>query len=612
MRLDPAWLVAAAPRGIVCVRGGREVVLGLHAPFDALVSVLRALEAGADVDAVAAAAGTSAEEARRAVGTLREQGVLGEPPSRSGELPAEGMALVEAVVRADAGEAVACGAWTADELLVLPDGAGPAVARTAVRAFVAGLSPDSRLEAYAAVATYGRRSVAGDVPDASAVAVALAAARAADPTAVHVVALADGRRSSVSVDELGRLGMGSPHRLGPLQRVHQLAPGPPLANRRATFVAEYAVGNLAGPWPVAFRVGRGTARSARTAELVARAEAAERYGAYEVDRGRLRTAAACELDAAAVTPDRLQVFSARQHAEHSDLVPYDAERKLRWTRGVMRRGEARWVPADAVHVGLSEPDAPPAVVSSSSGLAAGATAADAADRALRELIERDAFMWTWVQRVSRERLDPAELPAEGVAMTRAIEALGYRVSLVNLTLDTKPVVMAVLHSDERVHVAAACREDPREAAVKALDETALVLAIEHPRDPPALRPQDVDTPEDHMWLHLRPEGVARAEFLWASTDLIGFEEVAARPGPVAEAVETVGEAVFVDLTSPRTAPFHVVRALVPGLVPISFGWDRETLALPRLSRPAQTVDGRRLGQALDLANGPPILPHPFP
>lgn len=610
MRLDPSWLVAAAPRGIVCVRETVEIVFGLDAPFDALAALVDELAAGADAVRMASAAGTSQAEARRALATLAERRVFVERASSPAarEAPRQGVPLVEAVLRVARGEKVSC-AWTADEVLLVPEGADARTSRRAVRAFVAGMLPDARLEAYAAVASHERRSVVGDVPDGGTVDSAVATARAQRPADIHVLSLRDGARWTIRPEHLDRLGMARPHRLGPLLDARRTPAGPPLAGRRESWVAEYAVGNLASPWPRAFRIGRGTDPSGDRAQLVARAEAAERFGAYEVDRSRLRHATVDQLDAAAVAPDRLQRFSARQYDEHADLAPYRADEAISWMSGATAAGDPRWVPAEAVHVGLRQPGAPHVVVSSSSGLAAGGSPAAAADGAVREVIERDAFMWTWVQRVSRERIDPRDLDPAATALARAVTEMGYEVSLVNLTLDTKPVIMAVLHTDTRMHVAAACREDPREAAAKALDETALVLALEHPHEPPSIRAQDVETPEDHMWLHLRAEAVERASFLWGSSEVVALADVAAVPGPAPEAV---GEVVLVDLTTPRTAPFHVARALVPGLVPISFGWDREALGMPRLAQPARTVDGRTLGRALDLAGGPPILPHPFP
>jgi ribosomal protein S12 methylthiotransferase accessory factor len=55
-------------------------------------------------------------------------------------------------------------------------------------------------------------------------------------------------------------------------------------------------------------------------------------------------------------------------------------------------------------------------------------------------------------------------------------------------------------------------------------------------------------------------------------------------------------------------PFQVVKAVIPGLVPIAFGWGLEPLGLPRL-RKVPTVCGlRRTELALDQLNR---FPHPF-
>ena len=67
----------------------------------------------------------------------------------------------------------------------------------------------------------------------------------------------------------------------------------------------------------------------------------------------------------------------------------------------------------------------------------------------------------------------------------------------------------------------------------------------------------------------------------------------------------------VPATALYETPVGVVRALVPGLVPLSFGWDREPLGMARLGSPLRTADGRVLGRALDLPRLAPVAPHPF-
>jgi thiazole/oxazole-forming peptide maturase SagD family component len=607
-RLDPAWLVGASPRGIVCTRGDTEIALEVAAPFADLVALVHHLENDADPATVARLADTSARDAEQVLQTLREHGTLTRSPA--GDPPEVGVALVEAILRVASGRPVEL-TWTATEVLVIPAGAEPAVARRAVRWFVAGLTPDIRAEAYCAAAAHGERSVAGDRPDAAALAAAASRAREAGAESVHVVAIGGEEIASVPADEVGRLGVDRVHRLGPLQWLGQVEAGPPLAGLRTSFAAEYAIGNLAQPWPRLTRVGRGTAASAQAAEHMARAEAAERFGGLDVNPGRLRRAAAGELDSA-VTPDRLHRLSPRQYEALGDVRPWEPELRLLWIEGRDEADAPCWVPAEAVHLGLVDPEAPRVVPTTSSGLAAGASRADAENRGLLELIERDAFLWNWVQRVSRERIDPSGLPASSAELAAAAARAGFDLDLVNLTLETKPVVMAVLRREDRIHVAAACRDDPAQAAGKALDEASLAASLEAGHEAPDLEPEDVANPEDHMGLYMRPEWAERAAFLTASPDVIDLGEVAADEAPAIEAVRAIGPPVLVDLTTPRTAPFHVARALVPGIVPLSFGWDREPLGVARLAEPKRTLDGRSLGADVDLAEGAPILPHPFP
>ena len=81
--------------------------------------------------------------------------------------------------------------------------------------------------------------------------------------------------------------------------------------------------------------------------------------------------------------------------------------------------------------------------------------------------------------------------------------------------------------------------------------------------------------------------------------------------PLDELLAPIGEPLTVDLSSPAIKPLHAARALVPGLIPISFGWDREPLGMPLLARPRTAADGRLLGSQLDLTTAGPLTPHPF-
>jgi len=105
---------------------------------------------------------------------------------------------------------------------------------------------------------------------------------------------------------------------------------------------------------------------------------------------------------------------------------------------------------------------------SSSGVAAHHDAAAARAGAFRELVERDHFMWTWVQRVSRERIDPRTLPAEAVELVALAEDAGHRVDVVDLSQDLHPVVLAAVHSESVLQLGCACTSPLRRGAASLL------------------------------------------------------------------------------------------------------------------------------------------------
>jgi hypothetical protein len=145
--------------------------------------------------------------------------------------------------------------------------------------------------------------------------------------------------------------------------------------------------------------------------------------------------------------------------------------------------------------------------------------------------------------------------------------------------------------------------------VKALDEATLVLSLAQRSEP--IDPRDVLTPHDHVRLYRDPAVVAEASFLYDSNDEVDLRDVQGAGRTLDELLAPIGEPLTVDLSSPAIKPLHAARALVMGLIPISFGWDREPLGMPLLATPRTTVDGRRLGSELDLTATGPLTPHPF-
>ena len=221
-------------------------------------------------------------------------------------------------------------------------------------------------------------------------------------------------------------------------------------------------------------------------------------------------------------------------------------------------------------------------------------------------------MWHWVQGVAPRRLAEAPLPEPTRDRLAAVRAAGWEPVLADLGLDTVPVVLCLLRAPGRLALGLAAARNVADAAAKALGEGLMIgrMGAENPlaalADPEAVR-----SPEDHLALHHHPDHAPAHEFLFAGEE-VDSREIAAPDEPLAELLASVGEPLFVAYDAPVVRPFRVVRAIVPGLVPVSFGWDQEPLGLARLAAPVRTRDGRELGRRLDLREAGPVLPHPFP
>jgi ribosomal protein S12 methylthiotransferase accessory factor len=281
-----------------------------------------------------------------------------------------------------------------------------------------------------------------------------------------------------------------------------------------------------------------------------------------------------------------------------------------WCPAVARDRTRRWVPAETVYTSI-----PAGLPWSGSGVAAHPDLAEARRRAFWELIERDAVMWTWIQRVSRARVAPASVPSDVRELAASLREGGWSTTWVDLTLDTLPVILcAVTHERDGLTLGAACHPDPVQALRHCTTE-ALVLAVRL-RTAGDARPaaREVRTPLDHLRYHRDPSRRPEHAFLLASTDEVELGDIPGAAGVDAEArLDALGyPPLTVDLTLPACAPFMVVRALAPGLLPLTFGWGSEPAGLRRARSPLTLRDGRTIGAASAAKGGGGMVPHPFP
>ena len=144
-------------------------------------------------------------------------------------------------------------------------------------------------------------------------------------------------------------------------------------------------------------------------------EAIERYSATYVPVERLVVASARELGDVAVAPERFALFSARQHARAGfPFRPFTVDTRIAWIEGrEIATGRAALLPAELVYLGRGPLGERPVGYATSSGLACGDTVEAALARALLELLERDAFMIVWANRLSLPLLDDVSAQVAG-------------------------------------------------------------------------------------------------------------------------------------------------------------------------------------------------------
>ncbi|UQX04384.1 TOMM precursor leader peptide-binding protein [Streptomyces sp. RerS4] len=379
-------------------------------------------------------------------------------------------------------------------------------------------------------------------------------------------------------------------------------------------------------------------RSARVGVL----EGLERYAGM---RARARTTSVRgslrEFADQAVDPRRVGLYSEEFYRDNPRVRPFDPDREIPWVWGWSLRDQApRLVPEVLTYYhapGLENRF----VQESSNGCASGGSLAEAAYFGLMEVVERDAFLLAWYGRQPLPEIDPTtSTRASTRAMVDRLALYGYRARFFDTRISFPiPVVTAVAERFDggmgRMCFGAGAGLDPESALDSALCEIA-TDAVNLPgrteREETRLRAMAADFSlvtalHDHPLVYGVPEMGAHADFLLRSPSphppLRSVAELAA-PQPVsddvredlARCVEAVAargfDVVVVDQTTPeqRALGLHTVSVLVPGLLPIDFGWSRQrALAMPRMRTALREAGLRERDlEPADLH----VAPHPFP
>jgi ribosomal protein S12 methylthiotransferase accessory factor len=328
----------------------------------------------------------------------------------------------------------------------------------------------------------------------------------------------------------------------------------------------------------------GAAERSEDARTLALVEALERYNGLSPPHACV-WASYAEVADRALRPDALPLFSKQQYAKPNfPFTPFDEEQPIKWAQAWnLTQQRPVLVPASAAWYGFDDS----LLGDCSNGVAAHSSAGLALVNGVLELIERDAFMIHWLNRMAPPRVAVASLNDErATRLLKAVEFNGYEPLLLDITTDLGiPAFLAlgVHRAGEKpaLRVGAGAALVAGQAVRRALNE--LYAASHGPgplwRPAASLAPTDVVTLADHGHAYAHPDWLDKAAFLWSSAKQAEPPSALAHlPAPplatlISRLADHGHEVIGVDITAPDIAKHHlsIVRAIVPGLQPLALG-----------------------------------------
>lgn len=393
----------------------------------------------------------------------------------------------------------------------------------------------------------------------------------------------------------------------------------------------------------------GQANAYATSRTLAFLEGLERYAGTHRRRGTTSVNASLhELTAAGeavLDPAECGFYAPETYRDDPRVSPFDPDRAIPWVWGhSLRDDRPVLVPARLVHysAGVAADDF---VFECSNGCATGGSLVEAILYGLLELVERDAFLLAWYGRARLTEIDltsRASRASSGDLRTMLDRAAlhGYDVHAYDGRMDLSvPVVTALAVRRDggpgTLSFSAAAGFDPADTVDAALCEVLTYI----PHLPYQVRDRRSELEEmaddfgkvvqlkDHAQLYGLPRMAEHArEYLDPAgrVPLAGafadWQDVRPRTHDLLDdllhlrdELSAAGhDVIAVDQTTPeqRRMGLHTVAALVPGLLPLDFGWNRQrALRMPRMLTAL-----RRAGRRTDdlTADQLKAAPHPFP
>ena len=242
----------------------------------------------------------------------------------------------------------------------------------------------------------------------------------------------------------------------------------------------------------------------------------------------------------------------------------------------------------------------------------------AVELATLELVERDSFMIAYLAQLGFPTISQSTLPLSILNRIRELQRVGFEVTINDHSIDLAPVACVIVQSKELGCTAcASCSKFDMEQAIDhALMETeAFVLARFEKGRTEHIKPNEVEMPLDHGKLYDQKRYFHRANFLINGQRSIplgsaGCGVARSWQGLLdrfsAKGWKLITVPLYLSGDYGDNGDLSIIRAIVPGMVPMTFGYRQEPAGMERIYEVAKEFGNCKFSYK-ELAK----FPHPF-
>lgn len=324
-----------------------------------------------------------------------------------------------------------------------------------------------------------------------------------------------------------------------------------------------------------------------------------------------------ELDNVIDPREVIQFHKNQYKIKGFPFAPFDKDVRYNWAKGKDLDGSEFHILADHVYFPYF-PETPYYCFSNSSGCAAHPDEQTAIETGTLELIERDSFINSYFCRLDMPLVSEGTLPDNIQKRIYELHDVGFKVWVVDHSLDLAPVVFVMAQSTEHTFTTcASCSSfDVEHTVSHALMEVeASVLHRLQHGVPDKIRPKEVVWPNDHGRLYGQKQYFHRANFLVESQRSVSFQEIGGNVSKTwNDLLGCFKNKGWKHLVVPLklsddyggNGDLSIVRMIVPGTAQMTFGYHQEPAGMKRLYEVAE-----RFGQGSLAYSQLTKFPHPF-